>query len=257
MRKLILAYIRFLFKSTNQHGVHSPFVYDLVTKCFYDKTKYAEYEKLGTYRRSLLKNTDLIAVTDLGVGSQVMRTNDRKVSDMAKNAGTTPTRAKLLYRLMKYLNIEKTLELGTSMGIGTYTMCLANPDGTVTSIEGCPNISNFSGRFLQNQGVKNFDLLIGDFGQILKTLDHDYFDLIFIDGNHDMQATIDYFNTLLPKTHNDTVMIFDDINWSNGMRDAWAHIANHSKVTVSIDTFFWGIAFFRKEQEKEHFIIRI
>ncbi|MDA9584813.1 class I SAM-dependent methyltransferase, partial [Flavobacteriaceae bacterium] len=28
-------------------------------------------------------------------------------------------------------------------------------------------------------------------------------------------------------------------------------------VTVTIDTFLWGFVFFRKEQEKEHFIIRI
>ena len=32
-------YLLFLWKSTNQHGVHSPFVFRLVTKCFYNKEK--------------------------------------------------------------------------------------------------------------------------------------------------------------------------------------------------------------------------
>lgn len=30
-----IRYISFLFKSTNQHGIHSPFVYNLVTRCLY------------------------------------------------------------------------------------------------------------------------------------------------------------------------------------------------------------------------------
>ncbi|TDA94761.1 class I SAM-dependent methyltransferase, partial [Halomonas marinisediminis] len=45
--------------------------------------------------------------------------------------------------------------------------------------------------------------------------------------------------------------------WSKGMQEAWTHIKKHPKVTVSIDTFYWGIVFFRKEQEKEDFVIRL
>jgi hypothetical protein len=62
---------------------------------------------------------------------------------------------------------------------------------------------------------------------------------------------------LLPKAHNNTVFIFDDIHWSPEMTEAWKTIIKHPKVTVSIDTFFWGIVFFRKEQAKEHFVIRV
>ena len=98
MIKLIIAYIKFLLRSKNQHGVHSPFVYDLVTKCFYDKTKYSNYNQLKTYRKDLLQNKTTIEVTDLGAGSQVDKSNTRKVSDITKNAGTTVKRAKLFYR---------------------------------------------------------------------------------------------------------------------------------------------------------------
>ncbi len=54
-----------------------------------------------------------------------------------------------------------------------------------------------------------------------------------------------------------SVFIFDDIYWSKPMSEAWAIIINHPKVTVSIDTFYWGIVFFRKEQVKEHFTVRV
>ena len=41
------------------------------------------------------------------------------------------------------------------------------------------------------------------------------------------------------------------------MEKAWEIIKNHPKVTITIDTFQWGIVFFRTEQEKEHFVIRV
>ena len=66
-----------------------------------------------------------------------------------------------------------------------------------------------------------------------------------------------YFEALLPKATNDTVFIFDDIYWSKGMTEAWETIKQHPKVTVTVDTFFWGFVFFRKEQAKEHFTIRL
>jgi hypothetical protein len=41
------------------------------------------------------------------------------------------------------------------------------------------------------------------------------------------------------------------------METAWEMIKKHPKVTVTIDTFQWGLVFFRREQHKEHFIIRV
>ena len=34
-------------------------------------------------------------------------------------------------------------------------------------------------------------------------------------------------------------------------------IKKHPKVTVTVDLFYFGIVFFRKEQAKEHFKIRV
>ena len=71
------------------------------------------------------------------------------------------------------------------------------------------------------------------------------------------KATLNYFKKLLPTAHNDSVFIFDDIHWSEGMQDAWEEIKKHPKVRVTIDTFQWGLVFFRQEQVKQDFIIRV
>ncbi|WP_452224230.1 O-methyltransferase [Lacinutrix chionoecetis] len=257
MRKLIIAYIKFWLRSKNQHGVQSPFVYNLVTKCFYDKTNDSNYEQLKAYRNKLLASNKTIEVTDLGAGSQTTKSNTRVVSKIAKNAGTTKHRAKLFYRLVKYFQPKTILELGTSMGIATHAMYLGNPESKITTIEGCPNISAFTKGTFSQFNLKNIDVHTGDFGNVIAPLSNSKYDLIYFDGNHQKQATLDYFETLLPTATNDSVFIFDDIYWSKEMTEAWNIIKNHPKVTVTIDTFFWGIVFFRQEQAKEHFTIRV
>ena len=49
-----LAYLKFFLRSTNQHGIHSPFVYNFVTKGLYgkEKIKYPEYTKFDKFSLS-------------------------------------------------------------------------------------------------------------------------------------------------------------------------------------------------------------
>lgn len=251
----IKQYIKFLKKSTNQHGVHSPFVYNLVTKCFYDSKSYPEYKQLEAYRNHLLATKQELEITDLGAGSKVSSKNTRSVKAIASNSGSTLKRSKLLFRLAKYFQVNHILELGTSLGIASNALQLAQPDAQITSIEGCPNISNTAKAHLKNS--EHLKLLIGDFDRHLNTLESESYDLVFFDGNHNKEATLRYFEKLLPNAHNDTVFIFDDIYWSEDMTAAWEAIKKHPKVTVTVDTFFWGLVFFREEQAEEHFRIRL
>jgi predicted O-methyltransferase YrrM len=253
----IIQYFKFLLKSTNQHGVHSPFVFNLITKCFYDKTDFPAYKNISKYKKDLLCDKTKISVTDLGAGSQISNALIRSVSNIARHSGTTSFRSKLLYRLANYFKPKNILELGTSLGIATHAMHLGNPEANITTIEGCPNISEFSRTNFEKNHIQNFMLLNTDFKNALKDLTSNSFDLIFFDGNHKKEATLQYFESLLPTIHNDSVLIFDDIYWSKSMTEAWDTIKQHPKVTVSIDTFFWGLVFFRHEQPKEHFTIRL
>ncbi|WP_344788024.1 class I SAM-dependent methyltransferase [Postechiella marina] len=236
--------------------MHSPFVYNLVTKCFYDKSFYNDYKSIASYKKALLKNKSCINVTDLGAGSRSMQHKKRYVYQIAKNAGTTNKRAKLLFRLTRYFKPKNVLELGTSLGIGTHAISIENPNANIITIEGCPNTSKFASLFLKDYSITNTNLVTGNFKDEIEKLKTNTFDFVFFDGNHQKEATIHYFETLLKTSHNDSVFIFDDIYWSKNMTEAWNTIKQHPQVTVTIDTFYWGFVFFRKEQNKEHFVIR-
>ena len=259
MLHIIKSYLKFIWNSKNQHGVHSPFVFDLVTKCFYDKTKYPEYKTLKNYRHSLLQNKNTIEVTDFGAGSRVFKSNTRQISKIAKTAGISPKRAELLYRIVNYFQPENILEIGTSLGLATAALSLGNENAKIKTLEGCPNTIEVAK--IQNSKFKinNSQFINTEFSSYLKTVTHhpSPINLIYFDGNHSKKATLEYFELLLPTITNDSAWIFDDIHWSANMEEAWEIIKNHPKVTVTIDTFQWGLVFFRIEQEKENFVIRV
>lgn len=251
------SYIKFIRLSKNKHGVHSPFVYDLVTKCFNDKKKYPEYETLKGYRKALLKDTSTIKMTDFGQGSRVFKGNARKVSAVVKNAGMRKKRQKLLFRLSKYFKCEHILELGTSLGLGTISLSVSNNFAAIQTVEGCPNTLKKAQEYFQKFNLHNIAIHQTLFNAFLSKHSSEKYDLIFIDGDHNGERTLGYFNSLLKNIHNDSILIFDDIYWSKDMTEAWQKIVENENVTLSIDTFQWGMVFFRKEQPKQHFIIRI
>ena len=256
---IIKSYIKFLFHSKNEHGVHSPFVFDLITKCFYNTTKYPEYGILKSYRKSLLENKNTIDVTDFGAGSRVFKSNTREISKIAQTAGITPKNAELLFRIVRYFQPKSILEIGTSLGLATSALSLGNDKAKIITLEGCPNTQKQAQVQLQeqNSNFQNIEFVNTEFSSYFKTLHLTLIThhLIYFDGNHSKKATLDYFEALLPTISNDSVWIFDDIHWSADMEEAWEIIKKHPKVSVTIDTFQWGIVFFRTEQVKEHFII--
>lgn len=266
MNHLIKSYLKFLFHSKNEHGVHSPFVFDLVTKCFYNNTKYPEYYNLKSYRKSLLENKNTIEVTDFGAGSRVFKSNTREISKIAQTAGITPKNAELLFRIVRYFQPKSILEIGTSLGLATSALSLGNINSKIITLEGCPNTIATAKKMFQVSSFKfpnnnvefvntEFNLYFENFKPETLNLKPQIFDLVYFDGNHSKKATLAYFEALLPTISNDSVWIFDDIHWSAEMEEAWEIIKNHPKVSVTIDTFQWGIVFFRAEQQKEHFII--
>ena len=251
-------YFKFIYKSSNQHGIHSPFVYDLVTKCFYDKTEFQEYKQLGTFRNELLKSKDSIEVEDFGAGSTVFKSNLRKVADLAKVAGASKSESELLFRIIKYFNPKSILELGTSLAVSTNTINEASTNAKITTIEGSKSIFEWNKKNTARLNLENTEFVNALFDDYLVTLKtENQFDFIYIDGNHTYEATIKYFEILKKHTHKDSVIIFDDIHWSEGMDKAWKEIVDDKDVTLSIDTFHFGMVFFRTEQyNKEHFVIR-
>jgi predicted O-methyltransferase YrrM len=122
------------------------------------------------------------------------------------------------------------------------------------TLEGCPNIAAEAARNFKKFKAKNIHQYVGHFDSTLPQALQDLgsLDYVFIDGNHQKAPTLHYFETCLQYSHNNTVLVIDDINWSEDMQAAWQAIQQHPQVTLSIDLFVMGLVFLRTEQPKQH-----
>ena len=241
------------------HGMHSPFVFDFITKILNDKTVYSEYEKVEALRNRLLNDSTVLEVEDFGAGSAIDKKSKRSISSIAKKAAKPKKFGQLLFRMVKHYQPKTILELGTSLGITTSYLSLAKSDTRLISMEGSKEIAEVAKGNFQNLELKNLELVEGNFDKTLSSVVRglSIVDFAFIDGNHRREPTERYFKELLSKTNNGSILVFDDIHWSSEMEAAWEAIKNDAAVTCSIDLFFIGIVFFRKEfKAKQHFVIR-
>ncbi|MDB5227461.1 MAG: SAM-dependent methyltransferase [Bacteroidota bacterium] len=254
----ISEYIYYTISSLNKYTIHSPYVYKLVTEVFEKQLFYEDYERIEALRDDLKDNDAVIDVVDLGAGSKSLKTRKRKISKIARKSVKKEKYAHLLFMMVRYLKANSILELGTSLGITTAYLASAHPNTRVITVEGSESIAKIAEENFRKLRLKNIELIIGNFDDVLPKICDEIktFDLIFIDGNHREIPTINYFNTVLPYCHNETVILLDDIHWSEEMQEAWEYIKNHEKVTRTIDIFEMGIVFLRKEnRQKEHMLI--
>lgn len=248
------SYLKYLCKRRSAHSIHSPFVFKLYNEAIKDRPKLS-VNIPENVRKQLLKNDKEISLHGFGAGSRSYSVNKIKVNKHAKHSLKGKKESELFYRIVKYLQPNHILELGTSFGVSTLYLREAVPKASITTIEGESEIQNIA---IQHFEGKNIISHLGDIDKLLPQLlsDHLVLDCVVFDANHSYEPTMAYFEQCLVKAHNDSFFIVDDIYWSKGMTKAWEEIKKDPRVKVSIDLYYFGIVFFRKEQKKEDFILR-
>lgn len=257
--KTVLKYINYRLTAYTEHDLHSPFMFNFYMELIKNNHPFNDFEELDSIRKQLKNNASIIEVTDFGAGSKKLHSNKRVINQIAKHGIAQKKQAEFLYRLLNKFTPNTVVELGTSIGLTSLYLAKANAKSTVYTIEGCPNLHQFSNNLFKEQEVKNIQSINGNFNvEFPKLLSQiNTIDFLYIDGNHAYQPTINYFTMALEKKHANSIFVFDDIYWSDGMQQAWKEICKHPEVTLSLDLFYFGIVFFRTENKnKEHFVLR-
>ncbi|RZK26542.1 MAG: class I SAM-dependent methyltransferase [Hymenobacter sp.] len=258
----LFAYLRYWLRSGNAHGLHSPFIYGLYTTVICHDGEFGAFGPIEERRRELLRSTQRITVTDFGAGSQVAGAGgtQRRVRNIARHAAKPPRLAQLLFRLVNHFQPATTLELGTSLGLTTAYLAMANSRQRVITFEGCPATADLAQNTFEQLNISNVQVVEGNLDHTLPatlaTLTQPI-DFVFFDGNHRYEPTLRYFEQCLAKAHENSVFVLDDIHWSAEMERAWEAIKAHSAVTVTVDLFHVGLVFFRKTQPRQDFRLRI
>lgn len=251
-------YFKYYLKSKTRFSVHSPFVYDLLTKVIRKQEPKSTFKDILNLKSDLNKRTDRIVVADFGAGSHIQNGKEKSISSIAKNAAKPHYVAKILYALVKHFRPNNLLEFGTSLGVSSAYMAHGHKADRHITLEGCPETAKVAQQNLDKLGHDHIKVVVGEFGKTLPELLQavNQLDFVFFDGNHQYQPTLDYFNACLAKKHENSVFVFDDIHWSKAMEQAWEAIQNHPETRVTIDLFWIGLVFFKTDQASEDFILR-
>jgi predicted O-methyltransferase YrrM len=239
--------------------MHSPFVFDFILHVLNNRRKYAAPKEVEALREQWKRSSEVLEINDLGAGSRVATSNQKTVGQIAQAALKPRKYAQLLFRLVKHYQPQTVFELGTSLGLTTAYLAAANPDATITTIEGSESIVQKAKEGWRQLGCTNIRSITGNFDDVLPDIlpSLPALDLVYIDGNHRYEPTVRYFQQILPYLHEYSIVVFDDIHWSPEMEQAWEAIKRHPQVQYTIDIFFLGFVFFRKEfKVKQHFSIR-
>jgi predicted O-methyltransferase YrrM len=256
-----LRFIQHYVSATFIDVLHSPFVFELYNDCIARKPYPKELSGVDAAWKQALRNTTTIEQTDFGAKGHLHPIVTKPVNHFARLHAKPKRVAQVLYNLIQKYQYQNCIELGTSLGYSTMHLATPLPPNAIfTTIEGAKEIAQVATSHFEAAHLsEKINQVVGQFDHVLPGILDTYptVDFAFIDGNHTYQATLDYFKLFLKKKNNNSVFVFDDIYWSKGMTKAWEEIKAHPDVTLTVDLYFIGLVYFRTEQRKQHFKLRL
>ncbi|MEA1873102.1 MAG: class I SAM-dependent methyltransferase [Bacteroidota bacterium] len=209
------------------------------------------FARCEAFREKLLKDESLISYDVFGSDKEI------PVKSICQTSTTPPVWAKFYYFLAKQFKSNKFLEIGTNLGVsGAYFLeALSQKENfKFVTMEGVQALCDIAkSQFVKITDESNLEVIPGlyddTFPKVIEK--HKDFDILFIDGNHQKDPTIEYFHALKNSITDPAILMFDDINYSLEMNEAWEIIKKDSDVNYSVDLHKLGIVIIDKVNRSE------
>ncbi len=205
-------------------------------------------DSIEALRGRLQRDTTTVTYADFGTAmepehepAEVTRTLAAVVRD-----SVPPHEGLTLFNLVRTLRPDSCLELGTCLGISSAYIAAAldlNESGKIMTMEGGRDLARVASINFTRMKLSNIRLTTGRFEDHLQQvlLEIAPVDFVHVDGHHDGEATIAYFEEIAARAARPCVFVFDDIRWSRDMHAAWKTIISRACVGASFDLFAFGV----------------
>jgi predicted O-methyltransferase YrrM len=222
--------------------------------------------RIEALRAQLRKDPAQIRIMDFGAGGPQSKRSDAEMYEGVAETTTVAAmshsskpalEALVLFKLIRAYQSQMGIELGTCLGISAAYQAAAqqvNGSGKFISLEGAEALAELSRKHISSLNLRHVDIVAGRFQDNLQQVleSNKPIDYVFIDGHHDEQATVRYFEAILPFLADCALVIFDDIHWSAGMSAAWQTIIAREQVKLSVDFTTIGICVLDKNTTARH-----
>lgn len=250
----VRAFFNHWLNRVDQHSIHSPYFFDFYNKVIRSSAYPSCAPAIEDIRTKLLHDQSEITVDDLGSGRT--RKSRRKLRDIVDTSVSPPEYAQLMLRICQYAGAQKILELGTSVGLTALYLSYAE-GASVYTFEGSHSLANVALTNIEFLERTNVEVLEGDITSTLSEFlqrDTARIGFVYLDANHQYEPTLRYYNMLMKRFNEKSIMVVDDIHNTTEMERAWKELRNHELVYGSIDLFRCGILFFEPGLNKQHFV---
>ena len=254
-----------LGKANGEENIIHQIINEIKQTHWTDEEKKA-FEKIETLRVFYSRNSNEIFIKDFGFGSSNdCRTNEQMkqgigkttiISKVYQSASSSKKEGEFMFKVIRAYQPKKCFELGTCLGVsaayGTEALRLNKDNGVYITFEGASELVKLAESTLEKFSFTNFTIVEGKFDDTLpQYIAENNIDFAFIDGHHDEEATIKYFEMFYNNLSQKAILIFDDINWSKGMRKAWRTIKKDKRITWTVNNYFRGICYIDKENKRK------
>lgn len=252
LRKSVLLYRGLRYR--RGYGVHSPFVFNLITKVIEERCSYYSFNDIELIRKQFLFRDDVISCPDRRRKGQMRHYT---TGQLVAREAIKPKQGALLFRLANYFQSKNILQLGTAAGLSTLYLTSYATGLRCIALENRPELASVA-RSVFEKGARNpVDLRTGDYRELLPGAleELEKVDFVFFNALSEQPDNVWLFNKCMKQAHDGSVFVFEGIKANRKMRELWKYIGGHPDVTVTVDLYSMGIVFFNKKLHKRNYIV--
>ncbi|MDR2691447.1 MAG: class I SAM-dependent methyltransferase [Dysgonamonadaceae bacterium] len=209
-------------------GVHSPFIYNLITKVIEENIPYYVFDEIEHFRKGLALRKET----------------------QHKNYGA------LLFRVIHFFKCRTILQIRAYTGVLTLYLSLASRKNSACyALEEHSDWLDAVKVFAGQHRLENLHWMEGDYADNLRKLKAiiPTFDLIFINRLGNAKQTAETVELTRSFIGEKSILIIDGIYKNKAMRTLWEKVKHFPETSVTIDLFALGIIFFDKKLHKQHY----
>jgi hypothetical protein len=240
--------ISYLLKSRHRrgHGIHSPFLFRLITEVIENDGSFSAYPVLKSARENV---GDMLRILDMNSFQKEDDSCEKHRSIHFKRLHLLPDRFdRLLLRLVNEFRPQNISFYGSTFGVSVLALALADSRIRVSAQVESSHYRSFCRRLVEVYEIENVDL--SGAGKIVAT------DFVVVQYPLNPVESNRIIGEILAVENFNGVVILCGIHFSKAIQEVWVKQCKSPVVRVSLDLFDIGILICHKGLQKEDFVLR-